>query len=40
MEIQDPFTAFMREFWSKRQHWRLMKFAEHITEFFNAWRMK
>lgn len=36
----DPFVLFMREFWSKRQHWRLMKAVEHMTEFFNSWRAK
>ncbi len=31
---------FIREFWSQRQHWRMMKFIEHMNGFFNAWRAK
>ena len=31
---------FIREFWSQRQHWRLVKMAEHLNAFFNAWRIK
>lgn len=31
---------FAREFWSLRQHWRLMKMVEHLVAFFNAWKTK
>ena len=33
----DRFKQFMREFYSQRQHWRIMKFIEHTKAFFNSW---
>lgn len=38
--MSDEFQTFMREFWSKTQHWRLMKMTEHLVDFFNSWRAK
>lgn len=35
-----PDKQFIREFWSQMQHWRLIKFVEHMSEFFNSWRSK
>jgi hypothetical protein len=29
---------FVREFWSKLQHWRLMKIAEHLREAALWWK--
>lgn len=34
----DPFVLFMREFWSKLQHWRLMKLTEHLRDAFWWWK--
>lgn len=34
----DEAKQFLREFWSQRQHWRLMKMIEHWKAFLNSWR--
>ena len=36
--MSDEWKQFMREFYSPMQHWRIMKFIEHMKEFFNSWK--
>lgn len=31
-------NTFVRQFWSKLQHWRLMKIVEHLQAAFGWWK--
>ena len=35
-----PGKQFIREFWSQRQYWRLVKMTRHLVDFFNVWKVK
>lgn len=35
--MSDDFKDFMRQYYSKMQHWRLMKIIEHWTNFLRSW---
>ena len=36
--MSDDAKEFVRQFWSKMQHWRLMKMVEHLVEASLWWK--
>lgn len=36
--MADEAKQFIREFWSKTQHWRLVQMMKHYIDFLNTWR--
>lgn len=36
--MTDPVKQFLREFYSPMQHWRIMKFIEHMKAFLTSWK--
>lgn len=38
--MSEDFKKFMREFYSPMQHWRIMKFIEHMKAFLYSWKDK
>ena len=36
--MSDEWKQFMREFYSPMQHWRIMKFIEHMKLFLTSWK--
>lgn len=36
--MADAAKQFIREFWSKTQHWRLVQMIKHWNELIDIWR--
>ena len=36
--MSDDFKKFLREFYSPMQHWRIMKFIDHMKAFFSSYK--
>ena len=38
--MSEDFKKFMREFYSPMQHWRIMKFIDHMKQFWSDIKWK